>query len=186
MKLIKVTFLAILALVAITFGAVVTNAAPQLSQLRMSPSVGNVYSLQVGSTIWGMGQAIAEKPMTLIYINSAKDMLMFGWRCDNAWCFTVLDTGAGKLAVNTFLTEIRQGQVFNGADVKGLLEYMRSKGWAPTTAAAVPEAIKLALSSSAGALVSAASAWPTFVLLPIYQEDGMPAGTVQYPTPVTQ
>lgn len=133
------------------------TAGPQLLD-------GQVEALKVGSTVWGMQQAVAETAGTFRLMNK-EGMVMFGWPLQNGYGFSLIDP------VKTTIRQYMEGSIGNFANAKtiqDLIGSLKESGWREVSASELPKTVIQGLSSASGWLAGLASrTMPTFIFMPV-------------------
>lgn len=140
-------------------------AAIQASVPNNAPIYGEVYAVQIGQTMWGMKQAVAEKAGTLIM--QKDNMLTFIWSVKDGWCFAVLNSGS-HTAIEDFAQVAKGGNMVNPRTMSDLVTWMQEHGWNAVSSKEIPTYIVAAIESSAVWLANLASNMTTFLILPGY------------------
>lgn len=127
------------------------------------PPNGQVFAIQLRSTLWGMEQAAKGASGTAVM---AKDNLVtFIWSLKDGWGFATIDTNA-KEAVKNFVQVARNGNFVNVTSLRGLVAELHKEGWRIIPAAEVPIEITKALSAGGSWLSALAAGEASFLLLP--------------------
>jgi hypothetical protein len=132
---------------------------------NIAPVYGEVYAVQIGQTMWGMKQVIAEKAGTLIM--QKDNMLTFIWSVKDGWCFAVLNSNS-KTAVENFAQIAKGGNMVSPRTMSDLVTWMQKNGWSAVSSKEIPTYIVAAIESSAVWLANLASNMTTFLILPGY------------------
>lgn len=133
------------------------SAAPALD--------GQVLSLQLGSTVWGIQRAVLGKPDAYVFANEAKDAFAVVWNIKDAWGFFLIkNTGS---TVNDFKTLFSGGNVTNVNTISNFTKFLINEGWMILGKDEMPELLVRMASAPAQALMQLASSFPTFLVLPV-------------------
>lgn len=123
---------------------------------------GDVLSLQLGSTLWGLRACIAEKVSTFIMVKD--NMYLFIWPIADGWGFA--GAYADKQAAIQNIDLILPGNFASAKSVGELTSHLKDNGWKVIAAAEVPQALKAAISATGGWLAAMASDMVSFLVLP--------------------
>lgn len=129
---------------------------------------GNVYGLQLGSTLWGIKAALAEKSGT--FIMNKDNLYMFGWAIKNGWAFSVIDPN--KLSAVEDMTKIFNGNQVNVKTMTGLVDFLKANGWQIISASEVPAAIATSATNVSAWLVGLSKGLVSFLVVPFAYQDG--------------
>lgn len=132
--------------------------------LPIPPVPNEVYPLQSGSTIVGIGRAINGRFGTVILNNGSN--YVFGWTIKDAWAFACVSAGGANCAQE--LSKL-QGNLVNIKSMRDVANHLvDNHGWKFVAAEALPQSLKLAYMEAA-TIYSATSLGETMFLV-------MPAG----------
>lgn len=122
---------------------------------------GQVYSLHLGSTVWGIMQCLKNGVGTRIYYNELHDAYMFSWGIMDGWGFAL--TGGTPELVKEMMAH---GSNFvNGETYGELREYALENGWRLIPASQVPMRIKVIV-TGANVAGNLSATFTTFLVLP--------------------
>jgi hypothetical protein len=127
----------------------------------VAPIGSNVESLQIGSTLWGMQQAIAGKAGTTMLMKDSA--ILFVWNVQDGMAFAAIN-GASREPIKEFVQIAKQGNLVNVKTMNDLCQFLSINGWKAVTAAEVPATVKAALAT--GAFAQMAQSMVTFVVIP--------------------
>jgi hypothetical protein len=129
-----------------------------------APPDGYVVGVQMGTTVWGMRQAILEKPGTMLMTKD--NLLLFMWVIEDGWAFASVNLSS-RAPVHDFAKIAGGGNYVNARTMADLVSHLEGFGWRVATAAEVPVAVRIALTAQTSWLVSLAGNMPTFLVLPV-------------------
>lgn len=127
------------------------------------PLDGQVYALQLGSTMWGIKSAIEGRAGTMVMMKD--NMIMFMWTLENGWAFAVVD--ANKQKAVTDLAKIGGGNYVNTKTMTDLVDTLRKSGWEIATGSQIPNVIKVAAATSGSWLSGLANSMTSFFVFPL-------------------
>lgn len=134
-------------------------------QYLPSPADGNVVSLQNGTAFAIIRDAVKGGYGTQIMTKG--DLAMFMKSLPNGWGFVVID-----LKASSQVTDLKQivngGNFTNPASMSELVDFLRTKGWAVTTTAALPKSFIQAVNSTGSWLGAMNGSLFTLVVVPVY------------------
>lgn len=164
MKKIVTIFLTII-LAAVTF--IVMNGVPVFTSGRgiPVPPDGMVYGLQLGSTMYGIGQAMSDKPGTQVLIQETTQNLLFAWHIKDAAAFACLNGAGVSCAKDVYEILSQGGNVTNQRDMVSLIESLQQNGWKVITASEIPLEMR-AMLTGAYFLQQIATSLPTILIVP--------------------
>lgn len=118
----------------------------------MAPSqVGQVYSLQLGSTQWGIARA-AQGAIDTFIMSDGNGHYMFSWAVNDAWAFITCKYGSEQCITDDLL---RKANLVNATTMSDFVSWLEEHGW------------KMISFSELPALISqAAAVMPTFIIVP--------------------
>src|SRR3990172_5920222 len=105
----------------------------------LPPPDNAVYTLQLGSTAWGIARAVAEKPGTLLMAKDNCDL--FVWSLRDSWAFVGIDVSKMKSLYDW--SQISGGASLVNAKTMGDMEKFLTgtAGWRIITSAELPAKI---------------------------------------------
>jgi hypothetical protein len=127
------------------------------------PATGQVFPLQLRSTLWGMQQAVREFSGTSIL--QKDNLVTFIWNVRSGWGFAVIDTSS-HTAVQDFAKVAGNGNLVNPTSISDLVSYLKENGWKAIPASSLPRTIVQALLGSSSWLTQLAANMTTFLVLP--------------------
>jgi hypothetical protein len=131
----------------------------------VAPAVdGNVYSLQLGSTLHGIRAALAEKSGTMILAKD--DLILFMWGVHDGWAFAGINAKT-QSAVNVMKQVMAGANLVNINTMRDLAAFLKEHGFEVVTASQVPQVVHAAVGSSTGWLARLAGSMPTVLVLPV-------------------
>jgi len=123
---------------------------------------GDTIPIHARTVIYGINQAIQDKPGTAIFQNGSKYVIM--WRDSYGAMFFAFD--AEKQKTVSELTQLTQsgGSLANHKTGSDLIEFMKNNGWKIIPGASAPEVAKaIAVNGFLSLAVTAMNSLPTFV-----------------------
>lgn len=129
----------------------------------VAPETGQVYAIQLRSTLWGMQQAARGAAGTTLF---QKDTLItFAWRLRDGWGFAVIDTSA-KDSVKNFAELAGKGNFVNAKSMRDLAKVLLENGWKIIPAAKLPTSVTAALGGGSSWLTALSAKMTSFFVVP--------------------
>lgn len=122
---------------------------------------GQVFAIHLGTTLWGMQQALASKTGTFIMERGGS--YLFFWNLENAWCFKGVTES--QRAIED-IKAITGGNLVSGNTMREIKSFMESQGWKLIPAAEVPISLSNSITTAAQSIYTWAASTVTFLLVP--------------------
>ena len=153
-----IVFVMFLVLSAFTFlGGTMTLPVNHLQLMD-----GDTIPIGARTVVWGINQAIQDKPGTMIFQNGSKYVIM--WRDTYGAMFFAFDSD--KQTTLAQLSELAKsgGSLSNHKTGTELIEFMKNNGWKVIPGSLAPEVAKsIAVNGFLSLAVTAMSSLPTFI-----------------------
>jgi len=142
-------------------------------EATIMPKVGEIWSLQIKSTLWGVEQVKNSKPFTQV-LTDGKNNFMFMWPLKNVQGYAWVSYNLGREGLIEFTHNIStvRGNLAEVSTAAELFNYLESKGWKPVNINTVPSWFWTAVTLAQTATVTIMNSMPTFmvVILPTVPE----------------
>lgn len=137
--------------------------APNVIQDSIAPLNNQVIALQLGSTVWGMKQAMMNAPGTLLVMRD--NCIVFGWAVKDAFAFVGVNATTLE-GSSTLEAVIGKGNVVNAKTMSEFSKFLAQEGFKPITAEQVPEALRVILAGTTSTMGKFLGGYKTFLVLP--------------------
>lgn len=130
------------------------------------PRVGEIWSMQIKSTLWGVEQVKNSMPFTHI-LTDGDDNYMFMWPLKNVQGYAWVSYNLGKEGFIEFTRNLStvKGNLAEVSTAAELFNYLENKGWKPVNVNAVPSWFWTAVTLAQTATITLMNSLPTFMIV---------------------
>lgn len=139
---------------------------PFMATNNVAPGGSTILEIGLGSTVYGVMRSLEGYPGTRILISPERDIVLFTWALEDGVAFVAMNAKKA-LPIQDFLERAGgRGNFTNIKTAQHLGKYLCDNGWKVVTAAELPAAFKVALSTSIKTALDAAQVWTTYIVVP--------------------
>jgi len=128
-----------------------------------APTYGQVFELQLQSTLWGMQQAAKGASGTSIF--QKDNLITFLWTLKDGWAFVTIDISSSN-PVKQFIDLSGRGNFVNPRSMSDIVRGMTESGWRVIPASQLPEVVVTALQPGSSLLGLAAGGTTSLLVVP--------------------
>jgi len=146
-------------LMALAF--LVTGLLATMGQPAIQP--GQVETLQLRSTLWGIQQAALGRPGTMLLMK--EQVVVFMWTVKDAWAFVGVNLASAPSAVD-FAGVVKEANLVNANEMDDVASFLKDLGYTRVSPDKLPPLILTAATQGSGWLVGMAQNMVTVLVVP--------------------